>query len=153
MALNNSGPQASASRVIADGAFKKIPGFIGTDRGLDEHAFLIPSGLLNLHTATTASGYFMVPFDASIVAALVAVVEQAGTGPGLVLAGKTGDLDFYIDDYSIGTSVTVGLYDITSNAAVVNTTITAGETVIFSTDGGATTTGLAHVTLVCVPRL
>ena len=149
---NNVLPQAKASRIEQDGALRRIPGLTLGEYYADQPVFFIHSGLLNLHTATTASGYALIPFPASIISVQLALTEQAGTGPALVLAGHVGDLDAYVDDYSVATADAVGLYDLTEEDAFVNAVIDAGDVVVFSTDGGATTTGTAFMTLICVPN-
>ncbi len=144
-------PEARMSAVVMDGVLEKIPGFSAGLFG-ENLPFFINSPVMTLHTAQSNQGAFMVPFDATILAVLINVIEDPGTAAGTINVGTRANNDAFVDAYSVATDATLGLADITDNAAVVGTSITAGDVIEFDTGGEATTTGLIAVTLVCVPR-
>jgi hypothetical protein len=143
-------PKAGASRITLDGKFGKLLGFTPSDnRTLDDFPILIQSGVLDLINAVSNQGGFVAPCDLEIVGVWLDKLEAPGTAAALLTVGTFSDPDKYIDDYSIATSSGTGLVDITANAAVVLTTISKGDCVVFSADGGATGTGKCAVTLIC----
>lgn len=132
-------PQARSSKVQYDGA-----GIIH-----------VSSGLIDLTTADTGSGHFVVPFDGTIEEFYYNLLEAPGTAAATLAIGKFGDLDAFLDDVSIPTTQATGLVRIagdTDLAAVASVTVSAGDVIIFGTDGGATSTGKAVAGFVLTPR-
>lgn len=113
---------------------------------------IIPSPALTLSTAANAVGDFMVPFACRIMKVYLNVTTAGNTNPTLLTVGRLGDTDRFVDDYSIAASTT-GFFDITDEATVVATEVAQGDVIVFSTNGGAASTGIAYCTLICSPNV
>lgn len=140
-----------ASEVTLDGAFRVIPGFTAGAYQGDQLPFFIGSPAMAMNSAASNQAGLMVPFNATIAAAML-MVTAAPNAANTVLSGTRADPDHFLDSYSIATTIT-GLTDISSASLLVNTSIDAGDIVEFSTGGEATVAAQCAVTLICVPKI
>jgi len=110
----------------------------------------INSGVMTLYTAVANNGSFVAPCDLEIVQATVNVIVAPGTAAAALKIGTRAGATAF-ESYSIATSHALGAIDLPVSAfTTVN--ISKGDVVEFGTDGAATSTGDAAVTLVCIPR-
>lgn len=103
---------------------------------------------LTLHTAQAGQNPHPMDTDKEIKKAYIIVTESPGTAPGTIDIGITGDATKFIAGYSIALTDS-GLYDITDQLA--STVITAGDVVVFETNGESTTNGKVLMCLVVGP--
>lgn len=106
---------------------------------------------VSLETAVTANRHLYIPWGMRFESVRLKVTQACGTAAGAIAIGKLGDADYYLDDYSVATSVTAGTeLELINDAAMVVKDVAAGDVIYFNTDGGATSTGKAVVTCVLV---
>lgn len=138
-----------ASRTLADGALRQVPGGYQTGKFMmDQAPILVNSPALNFGSGTAAAGHFMVPFPARIVSVQLAMTtSHSGTATELDI-GIVGTADKFLDGY--GVEEAAGLHDLTAELETAD--VDAGDVIIF-TAGSQGTAGAGAVTLVLVPRL
>ena len=142
-----------ASEVTADGPLQKIPGNAAMQRTLGQMTAVANVATPTLAVNATATGHFVVPFDAEIIGGLMRTLTQQTTAAGSVDVNKNGS--------SIG-SVVVATADVAGTLTPVtvadagsitpaNAALVAGDVLTFSRpDTGAA--GVVALTLVLVPR-
>lgn len=143
--------------VQVSGSMRNIPGLDGTDQQMaDKLPIFVSSEVLTLHTAQTNKNAFVAPCDMTIVGCVSNLVEAPGTAAGAIIVGKRGDADAFSTGISFATTDSAGEITEEDVATVFDgadgVDVSQGDVIEFSTDGGATTTGLAAVQLVCLPK-
>lgn len=106
------------------------------------------SGLITVHTAQTNVLPLTVPWRAKIERLFANIVEAAGTATGTLEYGTVADPNAFLA-YNVTTTHALGLIDLT--ASLVTDDVPAGTILSWSTDGAATTTGIAHAIAILVP--
>lgn len=110
----------------------------------------ICSGLMDLVTAVTAQGYFLVPFAATVIDAMIKVVTACGTAAATFSAGIVGTAGYIVNAQSIATTDAAATI---IKPTIANSAIAANTLIYFSADGGATSTGDAVMTLLLRPAI
>ena len=152
-------PESRASAIQLDGRWRKIKGLDTGAYNLDQLPQFLYSTEIDLVSATSNVGHKLIPYDYTVVNCFVRVPTAPDGSAALLTVGTTANTSLFVNNYSIATSVTTTtLYDLAAlqAAGTITTFIggngSAGDIIVFNSDGGGSTVGKAHATLVIVPR-
>ena len=110
--------------------------------------FMPHSGIITLSTAQANTAPFVAPCAGKIIVAEANLIVTPGTAGAVLQIGKYGSAVFY-GAHTFALGAATGRIDVL--ASFTNTTVAKGEVIVFGTDGAATSTGLAAITIIINP--
>jgi len=142
-----------ASEVSADGALQKVPGNLSMQRTMAQMAALTSVPSPSLAVNATATGHFIVPFDAEIVGGTMRVITQQTTNDGTAVINRNGSAIGTVPVPTAAVANTLTPITIASAGIITpaNAQLNAGDLITFSRPNTGAA-GVVAMTLLLVPR-
>jgi hypothetical protein len=142
-----------ASEITADGPLQKVPGNATLERTLGQMTAVANVASPTLAVNATATGTFVVPFDAEIIGGLMRTITQQTTAAGSVDINKNGSSIGTVAVETADVAGTLTPVTIASDGSITpaNAALVAGDVLTFSRPNTGAA-GVVALTLVLVPR-